>query len=76
MVFLNEKFSSEKTDALISQEVKRQSSSINRIDQYQPGQYLPEEEVEAEGDWRNFEYALVTRSGGRGANRRGGWRPG
>ena len=72
VVFLNEKFSSEKTDALISQEVKRQSSSINRVDQYPAGQHLPIEEVEAEDDWVNYEYALVARSGGRGANRRGG----
>ena len=69
VVFLNEKFSSEKTDALISQEVKRQSSSINRVDQYPSGQYLAPEEVEAEGDWGDYEYALMTRSGGRGANR-------
>ena len=69
VVFLNEKFSSEKTDAMISQEVKRHSSSINRVDQYPDGQYLAPEEVEAEGDWGDYKYALMTRSGGRGANR-------
>ena len=69
VVFLNEKFSSEKTDALISQEVKRQSSSINRVDQGPSGQYLTQEEGEGDGNWGDYEYALMTRSGGRGANR-------
>ena len=67
--FLNEKFSSEKTDALISQEVKRQSSSINRVDQGPSGQYPTQEEGEGDGNWGDYEYALMTRSGGRGANR-------
>ena len=69
VVFLNEKFSSEKTDALISQEVKRHSSSINRVDQGPSGQYLPQEEGEGDGNWGDYEYALMTRPGGRGANR-------
>ena len=74
VVFLNEKYSSERTDALISQEVKKQSSSINRVDQGLAGQYFPQEEEEYEGGWGEQEYVLVTRTGGRGAARgtRGG----
>ena len=69
VLFLNEKFSSEKTDALISQEVKRQSSSINRVDQDPSGQFPTESDGEGDGNWGEYEYALMTRSGGRGANR-------
>ena len=65
VVYLNEKFSSEKTDQLISQELKRHSS-INRVDQFPIAQY---EAQEAKGDWEDNEYVLMTRAGGRGANR-------
>ena len=71
VVFLNEKFSSEKTDQLISQEIKRHSS-INKVDHYPVDRYQAPEAQETECDWEeNDQYVLMTRSGGRGAINRG-----
>ena len=65
VVFLNEKFSSEKTDQLISQEL-RKSSSINKVEHFPMVEYDADE---PEGQPEDNEYVLVTRAGGRGAFR-------
>ena len=61
-------FLQKKTDQLILQELKRHSS-INRVDHYPIAQYQAPEAQEAEGDWEDNKYVLMTRSGGRGVNR-------
>ena len=67
VVFLNEKFSSEKTDQLISQEIMKHSS-INKVTDYQP----PAPDGMSLIDWEGEEqYALMERSGGRGFQNRG-----
>ena len=67
VVFLNEKFSSEKTDQLISQEIMKHSS-INKVADYQP----PAPDGMSLIDWEGEEqYALMARSGGRGFQNRG-----
>ena len=50
VVFLNGKFFSENMDNLISQEVKKHSSSINRVDQGPSGQYFTQEEGDGDGN--------------------------
>ena len=72
--FLNEKFSSEKTDALISQEVKRQASSIMRVDHVPAGQFPTQNEGEGDGEWEGYEYALMTRAPHDSARRRDAYR--